>query len=147
MDDTREVRRLFRAACALRRPDGRHWLSDRGLAALAAALEGDAADLLQGATIDPPPLRVVRDWPPEAACLLAYPAWKDGLKTVGEVAEAFAQLCFALDEHAGEPAACRHVLNAWDELPRWEARALFLGEVRRAIKVRDRVARVMIAEK
>jgi hypothetical protein len=104
------------------------------LRALRQALLDDDPRLIQGATTTPPPLACVADWPVEGACLFGLCGWHaDGLKTVGEVEEFFAKLCFKVDESVGEPAACRWVLNWWDDTPREEAIAALLPEVELAI--------------
>jgi hypothetical protein len=113
-------------------------LSTNGLLALEAALQRDDPRLCQGATTTPPPLQCVLDWPVEAACLLGYCAWQgDGLGTVGEVEEYFAKVCFEADRRLGEPAAVRHLLNAYDDWPRDEMRRELLPEVDRALAERE----------
>lgn len=105
-------------------------LSERSLDALRLALETDDPRLIQGKTTEPPPLQSVRDWPVEAACAVGLCGWLgEGLETVGEVEEFFAQVCFAIDRSIGEPGGCRWFLNAWDEMPRDEARRELLAEV------------------
>jgi hypothetical protein len=112
-------------------------LSTAGLEALRTALLSDDPQLLQGATTSPPPLQCVQDWPVEAACVLGYCGWQgDGLETVADVEEYFAQCCFEADQVLGEPAACRWFLNWFDEAPRDEARRLLLPEVERALAQR-----------
>ena len=114
-------------------------LSTPGLEALRRALIGDDARLLQGATTTPPPLQCVQDWPVEAACVLGYCGWQgDGLETVAEVEEFFAQVCFEADQALGEPAACRWFLNWFDEAPRQEMRSQLLAEVNRTLEQRYR---------
>src|SRR5437016_13005072 len=109
-------------------------LSTAGLNALARALQNDDPRLLQGATTSPPPLQCVQDWPVEAACGLSYCGWQgDGLESVAEVEDYFAQMCFEADQVLGEPAACRWFLNWFDETPRDEMRALLLPEVQRTL--------------
>lgn len=51
------------------------------------------------------------------------------LKTVGEVEEYFARVCFDADQALGEPAAVRWLLNWFDEPPREAMRPAFLVEV------------------
>jgi hypothetical protein len=105
-------------------------ISTAGLEALRDALICDDARLLQGATTSPPPLQCVQDWPVEAACGLSYCGWQgDGLESVAEVEDYFAQRCFEADQVLGEPAACRWFLNWFDETPRDEMRRLLLGEL------------------
>ena len=113
-------------------------LSTSGLEALGRALTDDDARLLQGATTTPPPLQCVQDWPVEAACALGFCGWQgEGLETVAEVEEFFARMCFEIDQHLGEPAACRWFLNWFDETPRDEMRALLLAEVNRVLTQRQ----------
>ena len=98
-------------------------LSTAGLEALRTALAEDDERLLQGATTQPPPLHCVRDWDCEGACVIGYCGWQgDGLKTVGDVEEYFAQTCYAVDQACGEPAAIRYFLNWADETPRADVR-------------------------
>lgn len=112
-------------------------LSITSLTALQQALQNDDVRLLQGATTSPPPLECVRDWPVEAACVLGYCGWHgEGLETVSEVEDFFAQACFEADQRLGEPAACRWFLNWFDDAPRADARALLLGEVNRSLAQR-----------
>ncbi len=102
-----------------------------GLTALRDALTADDSRLIQGCTTSPPPLSVVQDWPVEAACLFGYCGWQDGTgrSTVADVEHWFAELCYRIDEAAKEPAACRWLLNWFDETPRDEMRRLLLEEV------------------
>jgi hypothetical protein len=112
-------------------------LSIAGLEALRNALIKDDARLVQGATTTPPPLQCVQDWPVEAACGVGYCGWQgDGLATVAEVEEFFAQMCFVADQNLGEPAGCRWFLNWFDETPRGEMRRLLLPEVERALALK-----------
>lgn len=112
-------------------------LSTPGLLALKQALETDDPRLLQGATTEPPPLHCVQDWPCEGACLISLPGWLgDGLMTVAAIEEHFARICFEVDQVCGEPAACRHLLNWYDETPRDEMRKLLLPEVQLALEQR-----------
>lgn len=115
-------------------------LSDNQLQALRKGLAEDDIRLVQGATTQPPPLQCVQDWPCEAACATAYPGWiGDELKTVGEVEEFFAKMCYAMDQNLGEPAGCRWFLNWFDDTPRDEMRRELLVEVDRTIQ--DRAAK------
>jgi hypothetical protein len=109
-------------------------LSVAALEALRDGLLNDDPQLLQGATTTPPPLQCVQDWPVEAACVLGYCGWQgDGLETVAEVEEFFAQACYEADQRLGEPAACRWFLNWYDDTPRDEMRRLLLAEVNRTL--------------
>src|SRR5438874_1515933 len=94
-------------------------LSNEALAALSRGLQDDDMTLIQGATTTPPPLQCVQDWDVEAACAMGYCGWKtDAGKTVGDVEQFFARLCFQCDQRLGEPAAVRHFLNWFDDTPR-----------------------------
>jgi hypothetical protein len=113
-------------------------LSVAALTALRSGLMNDDPQLLQGATTTPPPLQCVQDWPVEAACILGYCGWQgEGLETVAEVEEFFAQACYEADQRLGEPAACRWFLNWYDDTPRDEMRRLLLAEVNRTLAQRS----------
>jgi hypothetical protein len=112
-------------------------LSTAGLQALKQALISDDERLIQGATITPPPMQCVLDWPVEGACVIGYSAWQgDGLKTVGEVEQAFAEACFNADRRMDEPAVVRYFLSAFDDWPREEMRKNLLPEVERELESR-----------
>jgi hypothetical protein len=116
-------------------------LSTPGLAALRDALRSDDPALLQGCTTSPPPLACVQDWPVEGACLVGLCGWRgDGLETVAEVEDFFCNVCMACDAVFDEPAACRWLLNWYDETSREEMRALLLPEVELAISARKEEA-------
>lgn len=51
------------------------------------------------------------------------------MKTIAEVEEGFARACFEADQILGEPAACRWLLNWYDDTPREEMRRELLGEL------------------
>ncbi len=111
-------------------------LPTAGLEALAVALETDDPRLLQGATTEPPPLKLCSDWPCEKACVVGYCGWQgDGLVTIEEVETFFADWCTTLEEHTGFTAAapCRWFLQWADETPRDEMRRELLSEVRREL--------------
>ena len=109
-------------------------LSTAALTALREALLSDDPRLVQGATTVPPPMQCVQDWPAEGACLVAFGGWQgEHLETVGEVEEFFARCCFEADQRIGEPAACRHLLNFFDDRPRPEAIRELLAEVDRVL--------------
>jgi hypothetical protein len=113
-------------------------LSTAGLEALREALVLDDPRLMQGSTTCPPPLICVQDWPVEGACALGFCGWQgDGLATVGQVEEFFAQACFEADARLGEPAACRWFLNWFDDTPRDQMRAELLAEVERELANRQ----------
>lgn len=112
-------------------------LSQPGLTALRDALRGDDARLTQGSTTTPPPLLCVQDWPCEGACALGFCGWQgEGLATVGEVEEYFAKSCYEADHRLGEPAACRHFLNWFDDSPREAMRRDLLAEVELTLATR-----------
>jgi hypothetical protein len=112
-------------------------LSTTSLEVLRRALLSDDSRLLQGATTTPPPLQCVQDWPVEAACALGYCGWQgEGLETVAEVEEFFARMCFEIDQRMAEPAACRWLLNWYDETPREDMRRLLVAEVNRSLAER-----------
>ena len=76
----------------------------------------------------------------ESACFVSFVAWKAGVvkpkherATIGEVEEAFAQVCFGIDREMGEPAACRWFLNWFDETPMSDVRQALLMETMRAL--------------
>ena len=112
-------------------------LSTSSLLALECALIDDDPTLIQKANTSPPPIKGIDDWPVEAACLLAFRGWKEGLRTVSECEEYMARLCFEIDQQVGVPAGCRWLLHWWDNTPRSEAIAALLPEVRRAIAERQ----------
>ncbi len=121
-------RRVWRAGAPL--------LPTAGLEALAVALETDSAELIQGSTTQPPPFKLVADWPCEAACLLGFPLWKGkGLTTVAEVEHEFAEFAEALVRHFdyADEAPIRWIANHYDETPRAEVFPLYLTEVRREL--------------
>lgn len=116
-------------------------LSTRGLESLRQALARDDFRLIQNSTCCPPPAEVFQDEEVEGACALGFCAWQgSGLDTVGEVEAFFIRTCLDADEALGEPAACRHFLNWFDETPRAEMRRQLLAEVNRALNKRLLVA-------
>lgn len=104
-----------------------------GLIALRKAVAEDSSKLIQGATTQPPPLMVVRDWPVEASDAIGFLFWKGEDATVGDTEEWFAAACFAIDQTLGEPAGCRHWLTHWDDCPRTELFEKLLPEIDLAI--------------
>jgi hypothetical protein len=113
-------------------------LSTAALEALREGLVTDDPRLQQGATTTPPPLLSLMDWAVEAACALGYCGWRgEGLKTVGQVEEYFARLCYEADLRLGEPTACRHFLNWYDDTPREVVRRELLAEVELALAQRQ----------
>jgi hypothetical protein len=112
-------------------------LTTLGLEALQRALRDDDERLLQGATISPPPLLCLQDWPVEAACPIGFCGWQgDGLHTVDEVEEYFARVCFEVNQVLGEPAAIGYFLNWFDEEPRSHVRGELMHEVSRTLAQR-----------
>jgi hypothetical protein len=110
-----------------------------GLRALQEALASNDPALLQGQTTVPPPMRVMWDWPVEAACATTYCGWKAlHLDSVLKADEYFANTCFDVDQRLDEPAGCRDFLNWYDETPREEMRRELLPEVERAIALKER---------
>ena len=108
------------------------------LETLRVALREDDPALIQGATSLPVSFEANKNRDVEAACVLGYCGWKgSGLKTVGEVEEFFAQICYDCDQSIGEPAACRHFLNWFDDTPRDQMRRLLLEEVESELNRRE----------
>jgi hypothetical protein len=104
-------------------------LSTVGLQALRRALIEDDNGLLQGITASPP-TGFARNWPVDGTCAVGYCAWHgEGLETVGEIEQHFAQSCREADERLGEPGACRYFLNWFDDSPRDDMRRALLEEV------------------
>lgn len=116
------------------------FLPTAGLRALREALATDDPRITQGSTTTPPPLVCVQDWLVEAACALGYCGWQgEGLATVGQVEEFFARVCYEADHRLGEPAACRHFLNWFDDTPRDVMRHRLLAEVELLLESRTPV--------
>jgi hypothetical protein len=112
-------------------------LTDDELNALRDALAANDPRLTQGSTTTPPPLMCVQNWKCEAACLVGYAGWQgQQLETVGEVEEFFAEKCFRADQLLGEPAACRSLLNFFDDGPRDEVFKAILEEVEAELRKR-----------
>ena len=131
-------------------------LSTDSLKALHLALASDDPRLVQRMTTSPPPMVCTADWPVVAACLLAYPGvcelggfcqevnpdrtlalpTRERAARVEEVEEYFAQLCYEIDARMGETAACRWLLNYFDETPRAVAFRELLAEVDLALEQR-----------
>src|SRR5947209_4873826 len=86
-------------------------LSASALAALWQALLTDDPALIQGQTTQPPPVQSCQHEPVCGACLIGYAGWiGDGLRTVAEVEEFFANVCFEAGALLGEPSAARYLL-------------------------------------
>lgn len=112
-------------------------LSDRALTALKDGLLKDDPNLLQGATTSPPPSQCVQEWAVEAACALGYCGWQgEGLKTVSEVENYFARICFEADQRLGDQSMARWFINWFDDAPRPEMRRQLLVEVNRELNNR-----------
>jgi hypothetical protein len=116
-------------------------LSTDELNELRRALARDDPRLIQHSTCCPPPSEVFHEEAVEGACALGFCGWQaDGLETVREVEAFFIRTCLAADESLGEPAACRHFLNWFDETPRGAMRRELLPEVNRALNQRHNAA-------
>lgn len=114
-------------------------LSTPELKALERALVDNDPRLIQGATTLPPPLEAVGNWPCEGACLLGYMGWqgKNHCRQIRDVERYFVWRCQMIDHALGEPAACKYLLNWWDETPREQAFAGLLEEVELALQQRQ----------
>lgn len=112
-------------------------LSEKCLTVLLVALKIDDQTLMQGCTTQPPPLMCVQDWPCEGGCGIGYMGWKgEDLKTVGDIEEFFANMCYQADLLLGEPAACRWFLNWFDDTPRDRMRAELIPVLESILKER-----------
>jgi hypothetical protein len=113
-------------------------LPTKGLEALQKALIADDKQLIQGSTTSPPPLQCVEDYPLEGACGITYPLWKgEGLETVGQVENRFAQVCYKADHTTGVPGGIGWFFQWFDETPREEMRRLLLEEVQHTLSTRS----------
>ncbi len=135
---------------AIWRKAARH-LSRAGLERLREALLADDARLIQGRTCDLDPQTplydVLHGWcgrrghPVVNACPLGYCGWQgDGLETVGEVEDFFAEVAVRTGAEAGDDFAIRLFTGWWDETPREESRRLLLEEVERSLAERCEVS-------
>lgn len=119
-------------------------LPTTALTALAEALRTDDVRLVQGSTTVPPPLMVVQDWECEAGCALGYcgavVSGGFGVATVEQAEIKFAEWCYEADQLLGEPAACRHFLQFFDDTPRPDMLRDLLPEVERALAEREKAA-------
>jgi hypothetical protein len=105
-------------------------LSTVGLQALRSALIHDDRRLLQGVTTSPSPISCQRDWPVDGTCAVGFCAWHgEGIDTIGEIEQHFAESCREADRRLGEPGACRYFLNWFDDAPRDQMRRALLEEV------------------
>ncbi|MBI2806238.1 MAG: hypothetical protein HYX68_14755 [Planctomycetes bacterium] len=112
----------------------RPFLSDQALIVLVRALETNDLRLMQGRICSPPPLDELADCAVLGCCSIGFAGWQgEGLTTVGEVERFFHRICDHADTALGEPAACRHFLNWYDETPRSIMRRRLLAEVRLAL--------------
>jgi hypothetical protein len=109
----------------------------KGLEAVRTALlTGDHA-LVRSTTTVPAPLGYSKRLPVEAACLVGMCYWRgEDLQTVDETEEAFGAACFEIDQRLKEPAACRWLLNWFDEAPWDEVVDGLLEEIDRELKRR-----------
>lgn len=111
-------------------------LNVEGLEALRNALMADDGRVTQGSTTYPAALTATADWPCEAACPIGYSCWHgEHLETVGEVSEAFSQVCSEADERLGEPASTRWFIIWVDETPWHDVRRELLQEVELALDI------------
>jgi len=104
-----------------------------GLVALADALRADDPSLIQGATVNPPPLRCHWDDCVTGACAVGFIGWKDGITRVRDLEEWWADTCHRADERLCDQAGCRHFLNWFDDTPRDEVRTELLAEIERQL--------------
>lgn len=112
-------------------------LGTSAIESLQQAIVRDDPRLLQQATTCPPPLLSLADTPCEAADAIGWCGWQgEFLKTVGQVEEYFARVCFDCDMRLGEPAACRWFLNWFDDTPRGEVIRELLPEVELVLTTR-----------
>jgi hypothetical protein len=113
-------------------------LSIPALKALDTALEMDDKRLIQGATCEPLPMPYTMDYPVEGVCLLGFCGLKEHRETtVADVDEYFVRVSFECDSYLGEPAACRWLINWWDETRRKDAIAAILPEVKLALERKE----------
>lgn len=115
--------------------------NDDGLFALRAALERQDPRILQGTTCYPPLLDCLRERDVEACCPVGFAGWQGGeADTVDQLDRWFSRVCDDCDKKFNEPAACRYLLNYWDDAPRAEACRQLLEEVERELANRKAVA-------
>lgn len=116
-------------------------LSTASLTALRDALRADDVRLVQGETTVPEPIMAFQDWPIEGGDWLTICAVAEsggwGVATVGMCEEFWARMCFEADQLLGEPAACRWLMNWFDDTPRDEMRRELLSEVERTLGERE----------
>ncbi len=106
-------------------------------------LQENSVKLIQGTTVLPSGA-----WGKEKAersCLLGCIGMLRGIQTVDEIEEFFASMCFSIDDTMGEPAACRWLLNFYDDTPRREMIDALLPEVDIALKKKEQEAKRKIA--
>src|SRR5437868_8798081 len=98
-------------------------ISNDGLHALKSALVHDDPRLLQGVVSSPPPLDELRACAVHGGCAIGITGWLgDGLASVGQIEDFFANVCESADAAFHEPAACRFFFDWYDEAPRTEMR-------------------------
>jgi hypothetical protein len=106
------------------------------LEALAVALEGDDARLVQMAICEPSPPASM-DCQPEAADAVAFCFWQGwGLTSVRRVEAAWGECMYQCSIRLVEPAACVPWINWHDETPRAAMFAALAVEVRAELRRR-----------
>ena len=117
------------------------FLPERGLQALADALQNDDPQLLQGFTTDIPLLEAWNHREIQGACALGFCGWQGlGLRTLQEVTSFFESTCQRADRVLGEPGFTRQFLDWYDRVPRSEMRSQLLPEVFAELRNRLRQA-------
>lgn len=101
---------------------------------IATALRDDDPRLVQGQTTVPPVVSGLSDWPCQGGCLIGFAGMVEGLRSVGEINDFFAEMCYRIDERLGEPAGCRWFLNWFDETPRAVVRRELYDEITVALR-------------
>jgi hypothetical protein len=112
-------------------------IETQALVLLRDALEQDDPRIRQGATTSPAPFPVAHGDACLAACPLGFVGMAgEGVTTVGEVEQFFADLCEAADRRLGYRGACAVLLNHIDLTPRDEMRAGMVAEIGRELVFR-----------
>lgn len=121
-------------------------LSTAALEALRAGLMTDDARICQGTTTEPPPLPACDDFPCERADPVAFALWVgDGLTTVREIHDRWAEVMAKCDALLEETTVCRWFLTAIDEMTREDMRRQLLAEVNASLASRMAGAAVEVA--
>ncbi len=110
-------------------------LSLEQLERLRIALATNDPRLCQGMTVIP---RVLNEDDPlqaEAACPIGFCALGE-LRRSAQIEMYFAEMCREIDVRMGALAACRYLINFWDDNPRDVVRAAMLTEVQRTLAER-----------